>query len=115
MSELFAHAAYGIIPSEEIQKELQVIVERIFENQLEHENLRWDECVAQANYHEVVKKILHSLKLPSAFVMPLAKEADDVSFIIGWGVLTFPEIASKVDFAKLKKEVPELDWHLWAE
>lgn len=115
---LFANAAYGVIPNEDIQRRLEQEIEVLFDGQLPEEDLSWADCVEKAYKILGVQKILQELKMPSAHVILVDKTEDgcdleEGTLIVGWGLLGFPDITLDDKFWKSKLAYPDMKWHLW--
>lgn len=120
--DLFANAAYGIVPDEDIQRKLEQEIEILFDGQLPGEDLSWRDCVERAHKIVGVQKILQELKMPSAHVLLVEKTEDgcdleEGTLVVGWGLLAFPDIAYSQEFREVAKNAAlydlKLEWHLW--
>ena len=117
---LFANAAYGIVPSEEIQLKLEQAIVAGNSEKMSKEEVEWSECVKTAHDLPAVRKILQELQMPFAHILLVEKtedgtELEEGTLIVGWGLLAFPDIAMNEWFRWSKNAVPSLgmDWHLW--
>lgn len=118
--ELFANAAYGIVPPDHIQLRLEEAITKYHHDQLSSEEVSWSECVVHARDIPAVQAILQELKMPSASVILVEKTEDgcdleDGTLIVGWALMTFPDITLDDNFWRAKLEVTTMEWHLWVQ
>lgn len=117
--DLFANAAYGVIPGDYDHRRIERFVEKIMDGVLLGEDIPWAQALEKASKMEPVRKIITELGFPdTANLIGVEKTEDgcaleEGTIIIGWGLLAFPEIAYSDGFRRAVQSDLDLDWHLW--
>jgi hypothetical protein len=118
----FANALYGIVVPDEPQEKLQ----ELWEDHRDLKEERNDDLSDMANFYmqKRVKALVTKLGFPfSAGLIRLPDEDCAVeegsflapgTFVLGWGILTFPSICNSEEFIDYTTKNPgKCDWHMW--